>query len=87
MKLKALVISTERMESSAIVQTDFPVFPVENITEEALAVWKLHAEEVQIICADSTAGSGGSPCAYGGGLTARSGISGSRVMRGAWMVN
>lgn len=48
MKLKALVYQQKEWNPLQL-STDFPVFPVENITEEALAVWKLHAEEVLLI--------------------------------------
>lgn len=48
MKLKALVYQQKEWNPLQL-STDFPVFPVENITEEALAVWKLYAEEVLLI--------------------------------------
>ena len=48
MKLKALVYQQKEWNPLQL-STGFPVFPVENITEEALAVWKLHAEEVLLI--------------------------------------
>ena len=48
MKLKALVYQQKEWNPLQLY-TGFPVFPVENITEEALAVWKLHAEEVLLI--------------------------------------
>ena len=48
MKLKALVYQQKEWNPLQL-STDFPVFPVENITEEAFAVWKLHAEEVLLI--------------------------------------
>ena len=48
MKLKALVYQQKEWNPLQL-STAFPVFPVENITEEALAVWKLHAEEVLLI--------------------------------------
>ena len=48
MKLKALVYQQKEWNPLQL-STGFPAFPVENITEEALAVWKLHAEEVLLI--------------------------------------
>lgn len=48
MKLKALVYQQKEWNPLQL-STGFPVFPVENITKEALAVWKLHAEEVLLI--------------------------------------
>ena len=48
MKLKALVYQQKEWNPLQL-STGFPVFPVESITEEALAVWKLHAEEVLLI--------------------------------------
>ena len=49
-KLKALIYQQKEWDPH-LLSTGYPAFPVENISKEALGVWKLQADEVLLIAA------------------------------------